>query len=415
MPNTFLSPSVIAREALVLLQSNLVTQRLFSRRYEADLNPGSKVGDTVLIRRRGRGVVTEYDGSTQPTVQDINETSIPVKLEKHFDATIRITDRERTLSLVDFSEQVLAPRMIEMGEKIDQYGLSKLVHLPNVAGPAEFGIATAAVSVPTTIADWASCDKTLNDLKVPLNPRVGIISTTQKATILSQDAFVGVDKSGDDSALRAARVGPVMNFDLYMGQNVDTSTFTSGGATAGGTIVGSGTPSIVAAGSVAIPFTAAAPVTTGKHFVGDIIRIFFAGSTGEYQDCVVRGPNGNEARGADAVTFNASGAGTVYIQEPLRQNIANGASISLYRANGKTRKNHGALFHPDAFAFVAVPLDLPVGTPASYVSDPSSNLSMRAVFTYDRAFKGDILSLDCLVGAAMVDGRLGAQIVQHLT
>ena len=411
MANTFLSPSVIAREALVLLQSNLVTQRLFSRRYEAELNPGAKVGDTVLIRRRGRGVVAEYDGSTAPTINDIVETSIPIKLEKHFDATIRITDRERTLSLVDFSEQVLAPRMVEMGEKIDQYGLTKLFQLPNVAGPAEFGIATASVPVPTTIADWAACDKTLNDLKVPLNPRVGIISTLQKATILSQDAFVGVDKSGDDSALRAARVGPVMNFDLYMGQNVDTTTFTRGTATSAGTLA-----SAAAAGATSISITGAAPTGSGTFVVGDIIRVFVSGSSGEYQDCVIRGSTGNEARGTVVATAAATtGNATLQIFEPLRQQCNSGATVSIYRGAGTTRQQHGALFHPDAFAFVAVPLDLPVGTPASYVSDPASNLSMRAVFTYDRQFKGDILSLDCLVGAAMVDGRLGAQIVRHLT
>jgi hypothetical protein len=414
MPNTFLSPSVIAREALVLLQSNLVTQRLFSRRYEAELNPGAKVGDTIQIRRRGRGVVAEYDGSTAPTINDIVETSIPIKLEKHFDATIRITDRERTLSLVDFSEQVLAPRMVEMGEKIDQYGLTKLFQLPYAAGPAEFGITTASVPVPTTIADWASCDKTLNDLKVPLNPRVGIISTLQKATILSQDAFVGVDKSGDDSALRAARVGPVMNFDLYMGQNVNTTTFTSG------TLTGASVNQVggLAAGATSIPYDTGSGGASGTLKVGDIVRIFFAGSTGEHQDCVVRGPNGSDVVNAQACSSSGSTgsfAGTFSIWEPLRQSVANDATITVYRGNGLTRQNHGALFHPDAFAFVAVPLDLPVGTPASYVSDPASNLSMRAVFTYDRQFKGDILSLDCLVGAAMVDGRLGAQIVRHLT
>lgn len=410
MPNIFLTPSVIAREALVLLQSNLVTQRLFSRRYEASLNAGAKVGETISIRRRSKGVVDEYNGSTV-TVRDIQETSIPLTLEKHFDATIKITDRERTMSLVDFSEQVLAPRMVEMGEKIDQYGLGKLFHVPNVAGPSEFGLigsGSGAVALPTTIADWANCDKTMNDLKVPLNPRVGIVSTTQKATILSQDAFVGVDKSGDDSALRAARVGPIMNFDLYMGQNVQTATFTSGTMTSA--LVNSAS---LVKGSTSIPYdNANGAAVTLK--VGDIVRIYLSGSSGDYQDCVVAGPGGSGVHNAVAVT-SAGSAGTFTIREPLREDVADNATISVYRGGGLTRQNHGALFHPDCFAFVAVPLDLPVGTPAAYIEDQASNLSMRAVFDYDRNLKSDVLSLDILCGAAMVDGRLGAQICRQLT
>lgn len=405
MPNIFLTPSVIAREALVLLQSNLVTQRLFSRRYESTLNGSSKVGETISIRRRSRGVVDEYNGSTV-TVRDVEETSIPLRLEKHFDATIRITDRERTMNLVDFSEQILAPRMVEMGEKIDQYGLTKLFQLPNCAGPSEFALGPG--TIPTTIGDWANVDKTANDLKMPLNPRVGIISTTQKAVILSQDAFVGVDKSGDDSALRAARVGPIMNFDLYMGQNVNTATFTSGTMT--GALVNNGAGILIGATSIAYDTANGAAVTLR---VGDIVRIFFAGSTGDYQDCVVAGPAGAGVYGALAVTSSAN-AGTFTIFEPLRQAIADNATITVYDGGGNTRQNHGVVFHPDAFAFVAVPLDLPVGTPASYVQDEASNLSMRAVFDYDRNLKSDVLSLDILCGAGMVDGRLGAQLIRNI-
>ena len=157
MANTFLTPDIIAAEALVLLQSNLVVTRLFSRRYEADLNPGSKRGDTIRLRRRSQGVVDEYTGSSI-TIRDIDESSIDLILEKHFDASIRITDRERTLDIVDFSEQVLAPRMIEMGERIDSYGLEKLVHLPNVAGPSE----TAPATVRTLSVVWGS--RALGDL-----------------------------------------------------------------------------------------------------------------------------------------------------------------------------------------------------------------------------------------------------------
>jgi hypothetical protein len=391
MANTFLTPDVIAREALVLLQSNLVSQRLFSRRYEADLNAGAKVGDSIRIRRRSDGVVDEYNG-TSITVRDIVETNLSLVLEKHFDASIRITDRERTLDLVDFSEQVLAPRMVEMGERIDSYCLTKLTQLPNVAGPSE----DAPAALPNSIGSMALVEKTLNDQKVPLFPRYQIASTTYKATLLSVDSFVEVNKSGATDALRRAEIGEIMGFETFMGQNVPTSTFTSGTQTSAVLDNGAGGNTNNQANAISIVVDGAA-VATGTLLAGDILSI--AG----YGNVTVKTP----------VTF-ASSAATVAIVEPLRSSLTDNAAVTVYDGGGNTRQCHGAVFHPDAFAFVAVPLDLPVSADASYISDPATGLSIRAVYDYDRDRKSDVLSLDILVGAGVVDGRLGAQVVLNI-
>lgn len=388
MANAFLNPDIVAREALMLLQSQLVATRLFSRDYESDLNRGSKVGDTIRIRRRGEGVVDEYNGSTV-TVRDIVETSIDLTLEKHFDATVKITDRERTLDLVSFSQQVLAPRMVEMGEKIDAYALLKLKDLPAVAGPSE----SAPAGLPNSLANLAAVRKTLNDLKVPMAPRFQIVSTEYEQTLLGVGEFVKVNESGASSALREAELGSLMGLRSFMAQNVDTTTFTTGTQTAA-VVNGSGNP--IAAGAVSIPYDGAAQAT-GTMKEGDILVI--AG----YGNVVVA-----------ALSTAVANAGTVTIKEPLREAVADNAVITVYDGGGNTRQNHGAAFHPNAFAFVAVPLDTPESAPSSYIQDPVTGLSIRATFDYDRNLKSDVLSLDILVGAKMVDGRLGAQIVKNI-
>lgn len=388
MANTFLTPDVIAAEALVLLQSNLVATRLFSRRYEAELNPGMKRGDTIRLRRRSPGVVDEYTG-TSITIRDIDETSISLTLEKHFDASIRITDRERTLEIVDFSEQVLAPRMVEMGERIDSYALTKLKDVPNPAGPSE----SAPAVLPATIAAMALVEKTLNDLKVPTRPRYQVASTEYKATILGVDSFVEVDKAGVDNALRLAEIGPIMGLSTFMAQNVDTVTFTSGTQT---TMVVDGSGNPIPAGATTIPYDGGG-VATGTLKVNDIVNI--AG----YGNVVIA-----------TLDTAVANAGNIIIKEPLREDVADDVAAVNYDGGGNTRQQHGAVFHPDCFAFVSVPLDLPVGAEASYMQDPATGLSMRAVYDYDRDLKADVLSLDILIGAAMVDGRLGAQIIKNI-
>ena len=385
MANIFLTPDVIAREALVLLQSNLVATRLFDRRFENDLNAGAKVGDTIRIRRRSQGVVDEYNGSTV-TVRDIQETSYTITLEKHFDATVKITSTDRTLDLLDFSEQVLAPRMVEMGEKIDSYALTKLNDIPNVAGPSE----DAPAALPSSISDMALVEKTLNDLKVPMRPRFQIVSTEYKATLLGVDSFVEVDKSGSDSALRDAEIGRLSGFESFMDQNVDSTTFTSGTQTAAvvnGALL-KGVSSIVYDG---------AAVAAGTLIEGDIITI--AG----YGNAVIA-----------ANSAASSNAGTLTIKEPLREDVADDVVITVYDGGGNTRQLHGAVFHPQCLAFVAVPLDKPASADSSFFNDPATGLSIRAVFDWDRDLKSDVLSLDILVGARMIDGRMGAQVVKNI-
>lgn len=388
MANDFLTPDMIAAEALVLLQSNLVATRLYSRRYEADLNPGLKRGDTIRLRRRSQGVVDEYTG-TSITIRDIEETSIALTLEKHFDASIRITDRERTLDIVDFSEQVLAPRMVEMGERIDSFALTKLADLPNPAGPSE----SAPAVLPASIAAMALVEKTLNDLKIPVRPRYQVASTEYKATILGVDSFVEVDKAGADNALRLAEIGPIMGLSTFMAQNVATGTFTSGTQTSG-VVNGSAAP--VPKGSTTIPYDGGA-VASGTLVVGDIVNI--AG----YGNVVIA-----------TLDTASTGVGAIIIKEPLREDVADDAAFTVYDGGANTRQQHGAVFHPDAFAFVSVPLDLPVGAEAAYMQDPATGLSIRAVYDYDRDLKADVLSLDILIGAQMVDGRLGAQIIKDI-
>lgn len=383
--NTFLTPDVIAREALILLQSNLVAPRLFDRRFERDLNRGAKVGSKVSVRRRSLGVVDEYDGSTI-NVRDIDETSYDICLEKHFDASIKITSADLTLDLAEFSDQVLAPRIVEMGEKIDSYALTKLTDVPNVAGPSE----TTPAALPDSIADMALVRKTLNDLKVPLRDRVQIVSTEYEAVILGVDSFVEADKSGATDALREAEVGRLSGFSFFMGQNVPTTTHTSGTQTS------FTTNGALLKGATTITYDGAA-VATGTLVEGDIIEI--AG----YGGAVVA-----------ALATAAGSAGTVTIKEPLREDVADNTAVTVYDGGGNTRQCHGAAFHPQCFAFVAVPLELPIGTPGSYLTDPATGLALRTVFDWDRNLKSDVLSIDILVGARMIDGRLGAQIVKDI-
>lgn len=60
MPNTFLTPNIIAREALIVLENNLVMANLVHRDYSDEF---AQVGDTVTIRKPAKFTAKNFTGS----------------------------------------------------------------------------------------------------------------------------------------------------------------------------------------------------------------------------------------------------------------------------------------------------------------------------------------------------------------
>lgn len=390
MANTFKLTDLVAREALLLLRSNLVGTLLFDRRYEGNFTGEEKIGDTVRIRRRYEGAVTEFTSTISPNT--ITETNVSLQLEKHFDASFELTTKDLTLNLQDLSEQVIAPHVIKIAEAVDTYCLSKLHLVPNVAGSDVWTGANADVpdNLPNSIQALANVRKTLNNLKVPLTGRVQIVSPDYEAILLGTTDFMTADKRGDGgSALESAMLGRVMGMDYFMDQNVNTNTFTAGTFTTGALSADA------AAGATSIAIDGAVGATD-TLVAGDIINIAGYGNV----------------QVAALATATANAFASVTLREPLRSGVSNNAVVTKFGASGETYQRHGVAFHPRAFAFASVPLVIPPeahGTVISY-----EGLSIRAIRDYDIDTKKSIMSLDVLVGATLVDPRLAAQVVKDV-
>ena len=113
--NTFLTPEVVAKEALMVLQSNLCMADLVHRDHSSEF---VAVGDTVSIRKPAKFVAKNFTGTTEN--QDIKETSVPVKLDRFRDVTVAVTSKEMTLDIADFSKQVVEPAMQAIAQAIDE-------------------------------------------------------------------------------------------------------------------------------------------------------------------------------------------------------------------------------------------------------------------------------------------------------
>ena len=208
MANTFLTPDIIAREALMVLRNNAVMANLVHRDYSGEFVAG--VGDTITIRKPATFEAKEYAGSI--TVQDANETGVPVKMDKHLDVSFAVTSKQLSMDIEDFSKQLLVPAMQAFADKVDQYLLGLKSEITN--------------TVPATAAaqnDVIDARAYLTKAAAPLTERRFVYGSDMETKLLKTDLFTSAEKVGDEgTALREASLGRKYGMDFYVDQNADT-------------------------------------------------------------------------------------------------------------------------------------------------------------------------------------------------
>lgn len=212
--NKFLTPDIIARESLMILQSNTVMAGLVYRDYEEEFGP-SKVGDTITIRKPATFEAKEFSGHTE--VQDAKEGRVSLTLEKHLDVTTAVTSKQWTLELDDFSARIITPAMVALNEKLDRYlcGLYPAFH--QVAGVAGSG--------PDSLAHLAKLDEVMNEAKIPVAGRRVVVGPATKSAMFAIPEVARADARGDEgTALREASMGRIMGMDWFMDQNINRHT-----------------------------------------------------------------------------------------------------------------------------------------------------------------------------------------------
>lgn len=385
MANTILTSDILAREALMILENNLVMGALVDRRYESEFSSGRQ-GDAIRIRRPTSFSVNEFtnDGSNTVTVQNAVELSTTLTLEKLFDVSFQVTAKEMTLSIDDFAKNLMSPAMAAMAQQIDAYILGKHTE---VSGSAEVA---AAGTAPTTVPHLAAIVQRMNEQKAPMNGRSLVVSPKLQTSLFGIADFVQahIREDGGD-ALRNASLGRFLGLDMYMDQNV--AAHTAGTMRSDGNRAALAATDAHAKGSTTIGIDGASGSKT--IVAGDVIRITHSAS-GKTHDYV--------ATAASTAGFNSDT--DLAISPPLYEAVTNNDVIVFpFSATGLEQN---LAFSPGGIAMCMVPLDEPLGpgTDASVVSH--NGYSMRATITYNQSKKIDEVSLDVLVGAKVVQPEM---------
>ena len=230
MANTFITPSVLARNALATLYNTIVLAGLIHRDYDAAFN--GHVGDTITVRIPTTFSVDEFDRNNGIQIQTATESSFTVQLDTIPDVSFEVTTEDMELEISEFNAQLMTPAMEAMAQYIDGTLAEALVDQAQGSHTGSPAGAGAYVGDGTTTPNqaWRDARSILSRNKHPLSQRVAVLSPEAVSDALGDDLFVTANESGSTDGLREASLGRKFGFDNYESQVFGYGSGDKGGA-----------------------------------------------------------------------------------------------------------------------------------------------------------------------------------------
>ena len=413
MANNLLTISKITNEALMVLENELTFTSEVDRNYDDQFAiVGAKIGATVNVRKPGR-----FIGTTGPalSVEDFNETSVPVTLSTQFHVDTQFTTQDLALSLDLFSDRVLKPAIAAIANKMDRDGLvmakNATANIVGTAGTPPTGLITYLTAGAYLDAEGAPRDGRRSCIIEPFTSATivdslkGLFNPNPKISKQYEKGIMGTDSSG-------------MNWKLD--QNVVNQTFGSY-ATATSFSCQTATATGFLTTGWASTSTIALSVATATAGLkqGDVIQI-----AGVY----AVNPQNRQAYGSNKlrnfvvqadVTVATSGTTSVVVSPAVItagqfQNVSvtsPGASAVTPFNNTGVVSPQNIVMHRNAFCLAVADLVLPEGVHFSgRASDKELGLSIRVVRQYTINNDSIPTRLDVLYGWAPLYPELACRV-----
>lgn len=408
MANTVLTANIIAKEALMILENELVMAGKVYRGYENEFDKninGYKIGASVNIRKPTQ--YTIRDGSTM-VVQDTveGETSLTVNLQKGVD--FGFSSQDLTLQIGTLSERCIKPAMVKLADKIDRDLMSMVTSLPNWVGTPG--------AVLSTFDSFAQGTERLDNGSVPQEGRFAVISPRDRRGLAAAQTLL-LDNKIVDKAYRRGVVGEIDDVETYKTQNVPT--FTTGSHAGTPTLNGANQNTAYTAnmntGTQALLTTGWTASNANVALPGDVFTM--AGVFDVNPVGFVAQPYLKQFVVVNAANSDGSGNATLTISPPIItsgafQNCsavpAANAPITLVGA-ANTIYRQNMILHKNCFAMAMVPLIRPEGA-VKCSRQTYKGVSVRVIPVYDGTNDNNAWRLDVLYGFKCIDPRLGVRL-----
>lgn len=239
MPNALLTPTVIAKAAVMGLENELVMGNQVYRDYESEFG-ATKVGDTITIRRPVE--LSVKDGATL-NLEDVVEGSLTMQVTKQKHIGLAFDQKDLTLTIEDFYARYLSDPVKKLANQVDTDLFALYKDINNWAG-------TPGQTINST-PDFLVAPQRLDEGAVPKGNRYANLSPTDFYGIAGNFSGLFVQQIAG-AAIREADLPPIGGIKPYQSNNVPTHTV---GAQTGGTPLVNGASQNVTYASVKTTMT----------------------------------------------------------------------------------------------------------------------------------------------------------------
>lgn len=412
MPNTIVTPSMIAKEALMQLENNLVLANQVHRTFEKEFTGGQ--GSTVSIRKPVKFYTA--DGASRVN-QDVEEKTTNVVVDQRKHVSWKFSTQDLTLSIEQYSERYIKPAMITLANTVDRAGYNLYRNVWNSVGTPG--------TTPASFAAVAAAAQRLDEMAVMADSRSMMLNPAAHYAVAGNQLTLDAIGTMGKSAYEDAKVGRIAKFATFSTQNIANHTV---GVATGTPRVNGANQNVTYANATGASWSQTLNTdgwtnsTTGILKAGDVFTIagVYAvnpvpgeGTTGKtvmpylQQFTVLADANSGASTGPSALTISPP----IISSGPFQTVSAVPADDALITVlgTGGTAYPQNLGFHKNAFALVTVPLEMPDG--AAFKARESANgLSVRVVKDYDIDSDEDIIRIDILYGWKAVYPDLASRL-----
>lgn len=409
MANTTLTADIIAKEAVMILDNNLVMAKQVFRGYENEFDKkinGYNVGETISIRKPTD--FTVRDGAVMST-QDVVEGKTTITVDKRKGVDFKFTSQDLTLNIGQLSDRVIKPAMVQLANQVDRDLMALYADVPSWVG-------TPGQTIDS-YKDFAAGPERMDELANPTDDRSAVLSPADHWGLLGSQTALYIQDAAK-GAYRQGSLGMIGGVDTYMSQNIPTHTVgvATGTPLVNGASQTSAYDDVKNTGTQTLNTDGWTASTTGILKAGDVFTIAGVYAVNPVtkavlpflkQFVVTADADSGATTGPAALTISpaiiVSGAFQNASAAP-----ADNAAITVIGTGG-TGYRQNLIFHRNAFALVTVPLISPPG--AVDVSRQSyKGTNVRVIPVYDGVNDVSSWRLDILYGTKTIDQRLAHRL-----
>jgi hypothetical protein len=214
--NTLLTPTIIAKEALMQLLNSLAMSRHVHTAYK---NEFVKVGQTITVRKPNKFRATKDHTRVN---SDLVEPSTTITMSTQAHVSWAFSSVDLTTTIEDYSKRYISPAANALANQVDYDLCGLYAGVYNQVGTPG--------TTPATFAALGAAQRRLDDEAAPSDARVGILNP--EANWALADGLKGTFASQvAKDTITKGYLGTIANLGLYTDQNVrrhTTGLFTTG-------------------------------------------------------------------------------------------------------------------------------------------------------------------------------------------